>query len=566
VRRKIGKYELIKEIGKGGMGEVYLARDTESGKEFAVKILAPELTRNPQYVRRFRREASAVVRLDHPHIIKVYDVGEEGGIHFIAMEYLGGPTLVQLLKQRKRLSVPEAVKIVTDIADALDYAHSQGVVHRDVKPDNMIADENGEFKLMDFGIAHVEEGAQLTVTGSILGTPEYMSPEQASGQKVDPRTDIYALGIVFYQLLTGVVPFRAGTVAEVLQMHLARIPESPKALNPEVPGKLASVVTKMVEKKPADRYASFRHVINAVGQAIPLDMRTVAASQTRALRTEAPKETERPGPRVRERIILQTPARVRAALALSIAINLVLFGFVLFRPAGARDSGAPMRRSFGIRGPVFAPPAVSEGMLYIGSEDGTLYACDLQTGAVRWTFKAGDKIEAAPVADGSRVYVGSWDGYVYALDSAAGGAVVWKVNTGDIILAAPVLSNGILYVCTRNGDVFAIDAETGAALWSDPSARSARLSPTVLDGVLLVPSTAGKLLAYAAADGRRLGSFMTGSIKTSPVAVGQRLYLVVFDDAAGRDELWSPVFEYSPLPESVKLRGPETHAPLVAGL
>ncbi len=536
MEKRIGKYELLRELGKGGMGVVYLARDTETGDEVALKVLPPELTRNVRYVERFRREAKAVSLLEHPNIIKVYEVGRQDDMHYFAMEYLRGPTLSSLLKQRGRIPFAEAARIIINIADALDLAHSRGIVHRDVKPDNIMADENGTFKIMDFGIAHMDEGTRLTATGAIMGTPEYMSPEQASGVAVDRRTDIYSLGVVLYEMLTGRVPFDAETSVEILQMHRTRIPESPKLLNPEIPGNLANVVAKMIEKQPAHRYDSFRHVMNAIGQAIPETVRTEIGATVSEIQPRAAREKERPGPRVRERVVLQTPTGVRVALALSVVLNLALACFLLFRPGGGAKPG-PMEHAFAIGGQMFAPPAAAQGMLYIGAEDGTLYAYDLASGTTKWTFTTGDKITAAPVVDANRVYVGSWDQYVYALDAADGGRLIWKANTGGCIFAAPLLADGTLYVCTREGKVFAIDAETGEEKWRDESGGPTRFSATISDGALFVPSDNRKLVAYRAADGKRLEDFPTDRVKTPVVFIDREAYFVTFNDAEGRDEL-----------------------------
>jgi len=561
LKKQIGKYKLLKELGKGGMGEVYLAHQTETGAKVALKILPPELTRNPQYVQRFRREAEAVSRLDHPHIIKMYEIGEDDGVHYIAMEHLGGAPLETLLKKRGPLPIREAAKIIMDVAGALDFAHSEGIIHRDIKPDNILSDERGEFKVMDFGIARIEEGTQLTVTGTIMGTPEYMSPEQGAGKKVDQRTDIYSLGIVFYEMLTGKVPFRAETALKVIQMHMSQTPESPKILNPEIPGSLAAVVGKMVEKNPADRYASFQHVINAVVRAVPKAASLAPGARAKAIQPKKERHAERQGPRVRERVVARAPATIKAALVLSIALNIALFGLYLFRPAASAEEQVSPAFKLGSR--VFAPPAAQSGVMYIAAQDGTLYACDLRTGSVKWTFETGDQITAAPLVDGDRVYVASWDRSVYALDAAADGMLLWKVNVGDIVSSAPVLSDGTVYVTTRGGSVYALDAETGATRWKDMARISPRLPPVVHNDVLFIGDDR-KLIAYDAARGRRLGSFPTGRLKTAPVSVEDRLYYIEFDDDSGRDELRLFLVHPGTSPDAVRVIRPEWSVPLAS--
>ncbi len=565
---------MLKELGRGGMGEVYLARDTQSPKAekmVALKILPPELTRNPQYVERFRREAKAISRLDHPHIIKVFEIGEERGIHYIAMEYLGGLPLGDLLRKRGRLPFAEAARIVMDVAEALEVAHSKGIIHRDIKPDNILSDESGEFKVMDFGIARMEDGAQLTMTGTIMGTPEYMSPEQAGGKKVDKRTDIYSLGIVFYEMLTGKVPFHAETALEVIQMHINQTPESPKVLNPDIPGNLAGVINKMVEKNPAGRYASFRHVVNAIGQAIPkasaksVQTRTVAIQPEKERRAgdrraggRRVKDRRAPDARVREKIVTRIPSGVKAAIALSMVLNIALFG--MYMAGGpSTEAPAPARGSFMLGSQVFAPPVEADGTMYIGAQNGRLYALDLHSGVVKWTFDTGDQITAAPLVDGARVYVGSWDKNVYALDTD--GLLLWKANVGDIVSGAPVLFDGVLFVTTRNGNVYALDAATGSANWKDVTSAAPRFSPVIHGDTLFVDGDR-EFLAYNVSAGKRLGGFPAGRLKTAPVSVEDRLYYIQFDDMSGRDELRLFMIEPGPTPDKLRVIQPAWSIPL----
>ncbi|RJP15674.1 MAG: hypothetical protein C4520_19825 [Candidatus Abyssobacteria bacterium SURF_5] len=537
MQKRLGKYELLKEIGKGGMGNVYLARDSESNATVALKVLPPEFTRTPKYIERFRREAKAVARLNHPNIIKIFDIGEQESTHYFAMEYLGGMTLRKLLEQRGRLPVAEAISILVQIADALDTAHAQGIIHRDVKPDNIMSDESGKFKIMDFGIAHTEQGTRLTVTGTIMGTPEYMSPEQASGTAVDKRTDIYALGIVLYEMLTGKVPFNAQTAVEILQMHITKMPESPKLINPEIPGNLSNIIAKMIEKQPANRYESFRHVINALTQALPEHLRAAGGVTAKEIAAAAPPPAQaRPAPRVRERVILQTPTTVRVALAASILLNVLLFGVLLLGRGGAPEATEPPQPMFTLGGQVFAPPAVFGKNLIVAAEDGTVRAVDVETGSVQWKFETKDKVTAAPLVDGDRVFVGSWDQHVYSL-SAGDGSLFWKVPVGGCVFSSPALADGILYVCTREGNVFAIDAESGALKWKGAGGNKTSFSPAVHEEALFIASDENRLFAFRCADGTRLGELETGRIKMPVLVQDSKLYYAAFNDLAERDEL-----------------------------
>jgi predicted Ser/Thr protein kinase len=536
MRERLGKYELTKVLGKGGMGIVYLARDIESAREVALKILPPELTRNPKYVRRFHREAKAVSLLHHPNIIQIYDIGKEKETYFFAMEYLGGLTLRRLLEQRGRLSIPDAVSIIVQIADALDVAHGQGIIHRDVKPDNIMSDETGKFKVMDFGIAHTEEGTRLTVTGTIMGTPEYMSPEQASGTAVDRRTDIYALGIVFYEMLTGRVPFHGQTAVEVLQMHITKIPESPKLVNPEIPGNLANIIAKMIEKQPADRYDSFRHVINAINQSLPQQLRKSVGATARDIEAVPSRRQEQPAPRPRERVLLQTPPMVQIALAASIILNILLFGFVLLRKGQPSEAIEPIRPVFSLGGQMFAPPTLAGSSLILAAEDGVVRAFDVESGAVKWTFQTTDKVTAAPVVEKGLVYIGSWDRNLYALGTEDG-SLQWKTPVGGCIFAAPVITDGTLYVCTREGNVLAIDPASGEQRWQQPTGARTDFAPAIHEGSVYVASDTEGLIALNAADGKRIGEFGIGKIKMPVAVLKDTLFYAAFDDVSGSDEL-----------------------------
>ena len=205
--RLLGRYQVVEELGRGGMGVVYRAYQPSLNRHVAIKVLPPQLSLDQQLVGRFQREARAAANLRHPNIVVIYDVGEEKGIHYIVMEYLEGRTLKQLVEEEGPLHPKRAAHIVEQVAAALDYAHQRGFVHRDVKPANIFVGPGDHVTLTDFGIAKAaSETQQLTRTGTLMGTPEYMAPEQATGGEVDHRTDLYALGVVLYQMLTGHVP------------------------------------------------------------------------------------------------------------------------------------------------------------------------------------------------------------------------------------------------------------------------------------------------------------------------------------------------------------------------
>jgi serine/threonine-protein kinase len=250
------RYELGEEIGRGGMAEVFLAHDRLLDRPVAVKVLSPQFASDPTNVERFRREAQAAAGLNHPHIVAVYDWGEEDGTSFIVMEYVAGQTVRELLQTHGRLAPTDAARIAADIADALSFAHAHGVVHRDVKPGNILVTPQGQVKVTDFGIARAETSEPLTKTGAVLGTATYFSPEQAQGFALDGRSDVYALGVVLYEMLTGVAPFVASSPVSVAYKHVREAPAPPSSVVPDLPRSMDQIVLTAMAKDLEHRYQS----------------------------------------------------------------------------------------------------------------------------------------------------------------------------------------------------------------------------------------------------------------------------------------------------------------------
>jgi serine/threonine protein kinase len=255
--KRLGKYEILEEIGRGGFAVVYKARDTTLNRIVALKVLHPQLTIDPKFVQRFHQEARTAAGLHHFHIVTIYEVGEEAGQHYLAMAFLPGRTLDQrLIATHGPLPVELAISIVEQIADALDTIHQQGLVHRDVKPANIMVDGQGQATLLDFGIVRAAEGTRLTTTMAILGTPEYMAPEQADPLmgEVDWRADIYALGVVAYEMLVGQPPFTGKSPTRVLYQHVHEPPPAPTTLNASLPDGLEPVLLKVLAKGREERF------------------------------------------------------------------------------------------------------------------------------------------------------------------------------------------------------------------------------------------------------------------------------------------------------------------------
>jgi serine/threonine protein kinase len=259
-----GRYEILDKLGEGAMGVVYRAQDAALGRVVALKMLSAELGGEEELHQRFQREAEAIGRLSHPHIVTVYDMGDAEGQLYMAMELLEGHDLRKLVEQGRGIPLPDRVRVLAQICDGLAYAHSRGVVHRDVKPANILVTNKGQVKVLDFGLARVAARSTITRRGVILGTPDYMSPEQAMGRNVDHRSDIFSAGAVFYEFLGFSKPFRGKTLHSVLYQILSEEPEPLLTLNPRLPARLAAVVHGMLRKEPEKRYESMEAVRRAL--------------------------------------------------------------------------------------------------------------------------------------------------------------------------------------------------------------------------------------------------------------------------------------------------------------
>ena len=254
-----GRYAVIERVGVGGMAEVYRARDELLGREVAVKVLSERLSTDRSFVERFRREAQAAANLNHPNIVSLYDYGSDGATNFIVMEYIDGRSLGEVISQEAPLLPERAAEIAADVAKALERAHNAGLVHRDIKPNNIMMTSTGQTKVTDFGIVRAlggETEQQMTQTGMVIGTAAYLSPEQAQGNPVDARSDVYSLGCVLYEMLTGATPFPGDTALAVAYKHVRETAEPPSAANPDVPEDLDAITMKALAKNPDNRYSS----------------------------------------------------------------------------------------------------------------------------------------------------------------------------------------------------------------------------------------------------------------------------------------------------------------------
>jgi serine/threonine-protein kinase len=290
-----GRYRVEHELGRGGMAKVYRGEDTVLGRTVAVKVLAPQYADDPNFVTRFRREAQAAARLSNQHVVSVFDTGSDDGVHFIVMEFVEGRTLAEFLTGGGRIMPERAIDIAIDVCRALEAAHAQGVVHRDIKPGNIMLNPAGEVKVTDFGIARVVTTAETVAqTAAVLGTASYLSPEQAQGQPVDGRSDLYSLGCVVYEMVTGRPPFLGDSPVAVASKQVLEQPVPPSRLNRDVSPDLDAVILRALAKNADNRYQSaedFRHDLERVRRGLPVEatplLPAAAAGTTRVIHHDA---------------------------------------------------------------------------------------------------------------------------------------------------------------------------------------------------------------------------------------------------------------------------------------
>ncbi len=265
------RYEIEKLIGEGGMANVYLANDTILDRKVAVKVLRGDLAGDEKFVRRFQREALSASSLSHPNIVEIYDVGEDDGNFYIVMEFIEGKTLKQLIKKRGVLSLPETMDIMLQLLDALASAHDSYIIHRDIKPQNIMIKESGLVKITDFGIAMALNSVELTQTNSVMGSVHYLPPEQASGKGSTIRSDIYSLGILMFEMLTGKMPFKGDSAVEIALKHMKEPLPSAKEINPVVPQSVENIILKAAAKNPKNRYRDVREMAEDIKTSLDVE-------------------------------------------------------------------------------------------------------------------------------------------------------------------------------------------------------------------------------------------------------------------------------------------------------
>jgi hypothetical protein len=321
------RYVLLDLLGEGGMGRVYLATDRLLDRELALKVLREQYAEDEGFVARFEREAKAAASLNYPHIVQVYDLGTTAeGTYYIAMEHVCGGTLKDKILEEGPAQPAEALRLATQIADALSVAHGRGIVHRDIKPHNVLLTDEGEAKVADFGIARAASETSVSNSSLMLGTAKYMSPEQATGDPVGPASDLYSLGVVLYEMLTGEVPFEADSEVGVAMKHVEERPRPPREKNPAVPEGLEAVVMRLLQKKPEDRYPGAAELVadlQRVGEGLSPVFAAAGAETTQALAGPLASAPVPGSPGGALRVSLSPPGRRRRVRLLAAAGALV---------------------------------------------------------------------------------------------------------------------------------------------------------------------------------------------------------------------------------------------------
>ncbi|MFZ2054316.1 MAG: protein kinase [Candidatus Aminicenantales bacterium] len=323
-----GRYQIIEELGQGGMGRVYKAFDREVNVKVALKLVRPEIAADRNTIERFRNELKIAREISHRNICRMYDLGREAETYFITMEYVSGEDLGSFLRRSRRLDTGTAVSIAKQVCEGLSEAHRLGVVHRDLKPGNIMIDQEGNAKIMDFGIARSLKGRGITGAGAMIGTPEYMSPEQAEGKEADERSDIYALGIILYKMVTGQVPFEGETPLSIALKHKSEIPEDPRKLNAQLPEELSRLILRCLEKDKEKRFQS--------ATAVAAELEKIERDVITAERTVPTGKAGLSGEKAR-------PFRLKRLFVPSLtAVALVMIGLVLWRVLPGKRAAGPM--------------------------------------------------------------------------------------------------------------------------------------------------------------------------------------------------------------------------------
>ncbi|MDI1454252.1 PQQ-binding-like beta-propeller repeat protein [Streptomyces sp. ATE26] len=517
-----GRYQLNRLLGRGGMGEVWAAHDAVIQRNVAVKVLHPSGSTEGNDL--FLREARTAGGLNHPGVVTIYDVGQDSdGTFYLVMELLQGRDLSAVLRYEGPPALTDAIDWAAQTADALAAAHAARIVHRDLKPANLMLTPAGTIKILDFGIARFT--STVTQASRIIGTPHYMPPERLLGKAGDGRADLYSLGCLLHELLTGSIPFSDLDTVALIYAHLHRVPEPPSARSPYVPVSLDQLVLDLLAKDPENRPATAIQVRDRL-RALPTAplaeshpkpttatkrtseaAESVLAEPVGTTHHSAAREASANGPELTATFSEQPPPHsVHAPLPTRATSPHSL-------PLTAKTVRAlpPTKRLLGATNPPWATnvsddflssPVLADGSVYIASSGGRVFALDAATGTTRWTYITRGRVDcgSSPVVADGTVYIGSDHGLVYALDVATG-TEQWTYATHDDRFSSPTVVGGAVYVGSDERKVYALDAATGTERWVQTMRGRVSSSPAVADGSVFFSSSDGRVYALNAITG-----------------------------------------------------------------
>jgi outer membrane protein assembly factor BamB/serine/threonine protein kinase len=566
----IDDYRLIRRLGAGNFGEVYLGEHAHDQSQVAVKLLKPL----EEDWKAFVREASTVHRLKHPHIVQLLFFGiSTDDIPYLIMDFAPNGTLRDRHPKGSQLPLDTVLSYLQPLASALQYAHDRRVVHRDVKPENVLVGRDGEVLLSDFGIAIVAPVERSLSTQNMGGTAPYMAPEQIRG-KPQPASDQYALGIMTYEWLCGVRPFQ-GNQWEILEQHRSSPPPSLCAKCPDISPEVEEIVLKTLAKDPQGRFARIEDFTEALARTLPEKRLTLPLpsllpaenppSQPEVIQKSVSLPPTPPAPQnvVTRSLVQEGPVEADPASFVKYSLKTdlppVLFTMPIAHPPPESQEipfsptnlptlpPAPIARRRVATGKVL----FFLGLLLLIVGGSTFLGTTLFFGRGRTTtltprsFQTGGAIVSSPAVANGTVYVGSYDGSLYALDAQTG-RKLWSFLTGSHIYSSPAVANGVVYVGSDDYSLYALDAKTGSKLWSFQTGDHIHSSPAVANAVVYVGSDDYSLYALDAKTGRMLWSFQTGwHIKSSPAVANGVVYFGSYDyslyalDAKTGSNLWS---------------------------
>ena len=545
IKEQIGRYQVLEEIGRGGMGIVYHAFEPTLKRSVALKVLAPHLSDQPGLISRLKREAISAASLRHNHIALLFEFVQEESVAYLAMEYIAGPSLKQLLEKEK-ISQERCISFLSQIASALDYAHSLGVVHRDVKPSNILVGPEDHAMLVDFGLAEMTDNSVITPDGIVLGTPEYMSPEQAAGREATAQSDQYALATLAYEMLTGKAPFHYKYAAAIVHAHIYELAPPPTENNPALPIAINPVFSRAFSKTPEDRYPTVTEFVYSLQKALDPEPASKAAHwKTRVL-----------------------PWMIATGLLLLVLIGtLFQTGTInrLFYGSDQKQLILPKNAAWGydpgfVGGPglisvnqvlllsnpngqltalrtkdgsllwktnpsdlSYGAPAANQDLVFVGDQLERVEGLSLQSGGTVWSTKVTGQVQLAPVVYMDKLVTVTSKGYIYVLN-AGNGRIIWSRPFVVGILSLNTAPNDLIVSSSQY--VYMLDINSGLLKWQFQAASTITARPVVSNGLLMVGTEQGLLHILNLASGVEEWRYQSkGTQLASPAVVGQYIYV-----------------------------------------